>query len=270
MDDSDFITSDKFLNASGSTFTYYKRDYIFRPGHWRGQTMYPLWLKPHKLFGKNLVLGHSDFKTELRVIKRLKFMGVKRLYGHNTLNWKNFSRSIPLGLTNDCDDGPIYRILGNSQHLKIASDNQKHLKNFDGTIYVNFNKSNNLRARGKLLDILRSLNSVKYDELRISEEGRIDYLRNLRKYSLVPCPEGNGIDTHRLWETLYMGGTPIVLKSDYLPEVLNTLPVILLDSWDNLTDMNFIEKKWNETRETLFDYSPLRQSYWIKKLSERS
>ena len=268
MDEDDFITSDKFFRANDSTFTYFKRDFIFRPGHWRGQAIYPLWLQPWKMFGKNLVLGHSDYKTELSTIKILKYLGVKMIYGQNTLNWKNFSRSIPLGLTNDCDDSPIYRILGNSQHLRIASRTQQYPDKFDSTIYANFNPGNNYQARGELLSILRTLKRVKFDELTISNEGRIDYLRKLRKYSLVACPEGNGIDTHRLWETLYMGGTPIVIKNNYLPEVLNRLPVILLDSWEGLRDEKFIENQWRKTRESAVDYSPLRQSYWLNILYE--
>lgn len=53
------------------------------------------------------------------------------------------------------------------------------------------------------------------------------------KFSFVACPRGNGIDTHRLWETLYRGRIPIVAKdkwSDSL-DILN-LPIRKIRSWD--------------------------------------
>ena len=39
------------------------------------------------------------------------------------------------------------------------------------------------------------------------------YRRILLRYMYVVCPEGNGIDTHRLWEALYLRTIPIMQKN---------------------------------------------------------
>ena len=48
------------------------------------------------------------------------------------------------------------------------------------------------------------------------------------------CPRGNGLDTHRSWETLYLGRIPVV-KSSAMDAVFDELPVILVNNWENMT-----------------------------------
>jgi hypothetical protein len=53
------------------------------------------------------------------------------------------------------------------------------------------------------------------------------------KYKFVACPQGNGIDTHRFWETLYRGSIPVVLQSNWSGKIKALgIPVIELTSWD--------------------------------------
>ena len=40
-----------------------------------------------------------------------------------------------------------------------------------------------------------------------------DNLLRLHDYEFCICPEGNGVDTHRLWECLYLKVVPIVINS---------------------------------------------------------
>ena len=48
----------------------------------------------------------------------------------------------------------------------------------------------------------------------------------------VACPEGNGIDTHRFWETLYMGRYPVVLHNR-VNDAFRDLPVLILNKWED-------------------------------------
>jgi hypothetical protein len=265
MDDDDFITSDKFLARAGFGYKYQKRDFLFKPGRWRSRLTFPLWMHPLKYLGQTLVVGHSDFSTGTREIQMLQGLGIRRIYGSNTLNWKNFSHSVPLGLTNDCDDSPIHRIFGNTKHLKIANQSSSPIQDYDATIYINFTASNNSTVRNRLLSIVKDNKFVKYSHFEISDSSRISYLADLRNYSLVPCPEGNGIDTHRLWETLYMGGTPVITKSRFLPLVIQDLPVIQLNSWKELNESALMEERWYEAQKKSDKFGQLRASFWIRK-----
>jgi hypothetical protein len=51
------------------------------------------------------------------------------------------------------------------------------------------------------------------------------------------CPPGNAHDTHRLWESLYCGARPIVLRTPFIERLLETCPgfkLHILDSFDDV------------------------------------
>jgi hypothetical protein len=58
------------------------------------------------------------------------------------------------------------------------------------------------------------------------------YLAELGRHKFSACPRGNGIDTHRVWESLCLGVTPIVERS-VLTEHWRALglPMVLVDDW---------------------------------------
>ena len=59
-----------------------------------------------------------------------------------------------------------------------------------------------------------------------------DELRRLMmEYGWVLCPRGNGVDTHRVWEALYRGATPIVSDSTWSRSLRNYgLPLVIESS----------------------------------------
>ena len=58
----------------------------------------------------------------------------------------------------------------------------------------------------------------------------------MRKTLFVPCPAGNGIDTHRIWESVYLGAVPVVLKSEFCGD--ENWPVLVIENWSELLKMN--------------------------------
>eukprot|EP00941_MAST-03F_sp_MAST-3F-sp1_P006045 g6045.t1 len=84
------------------------------------------------------------------------------------------------------------------------------------------------------------------------------YYDMLSKYKYVACPKGLGIDTHRTWESLYMGAIPIVLKSSISP-VYEGLPVIQLDSWEELNEESL-------TIPENSSYEKLDLDFWVTKI----
>ena len=61
----------------------------------------------------------------------------------------------------------------------------------------------------------------------------------MSEYKFCICPIGNGLDTHRLWEALYLKCVPIVINDDFINVIKNNtnLPLFILNSWDDL-DVN--------------------------------
>ncbi len=88
--------------------------------------------------------------------------------------------------------------------------------------------------------------------------------RNLLKQAMfVASPEGNGLDCHRTWESIYLGVVPIV-KRNYMTEYFASLslPIWIIDSWDEIANCSEEEltKKYNDimlkskTEAAYFDY----------------
>ncbi len=61
----------------------------------------------------------------------------------------------------------------------------------------------------------------------------------LSKFMFVASPPGNGLDTHRTWEAMYLGCVPILLSS-YLSKYYEDLglPIWIVDSYDELNSLS--------------------------------
>lgn len=66
-----------------------------------------------------------------------------------------------------------------------------------------------------------------------------EYFNYLASFKFAICPEGNGIDTHRLWECFYLRVVPIVVDNLFIRKVQETynLPMIILKDWNELRDI---------------------------------
>jgi hypothetical protein len=65
-----------------------------------------------------------------------------------------------------------------------------------------------------------------------------DYLRAVASSYFCIAPRGHGIDTHRVWEALYLRTVPVVTSS-VLTEQLADLPMIVLDDWSDFRSIEF-------------------------------
>ena len=74
--------------------------------------------------------------------------------------------------------------------------------------------------------------------LEISRRVPARYIHALmRRTLLVPCPPGNGKDTHRFWESLYLGALPVVLKRDLIP-AYSPYPYVAIEDWSELSQLD--------------------------------
>jgi hypothetical protein len=245
---------------------YFKRDFLFRPGRWRGNIQLPVWSRLGAFSDKGIFIGHADQATTQRDLDILRKIGVKKVRGTNLQN-SQMSKSVPLGLTNDTKESDLHIIFGNTNHFEVAHTESKNLQNSNFSIYANFSSRNNLIVRSHLLKMATNLPFVQYAETRFTERGRIDYLKDLRFHNLVLCPEGNGVDTHRLWETLYMGGIPVITKSQFLPTVVSQLPVLQLESWNQIQNLNYLMEEYTKIKTCEYNFDVLRMSWWRKQFS---
>ncbi len=275
IDSDDLISGDKFLKFSKDypRVAYCKTDFIYRGGVWRGEKQKSLISNLLELADKILILGHSDLSiSRASAMFLVQVCGAKKIYGTNLRQVQGVSQLLPLGLTNNSGESEFHDIFGNTEHFLHANKIAGSIRTqFNLSIYANFTIQNNSRVRGLVASLIPQLPKsyrLKVESPSMSNEGRVNYLANLRKANFVLCPEGNGMDTHRLWETLYMGGIPVVVKSTYLDPVYFQLPLVRLDSWLDLLIPGILERKWSEVQQFEWDDAILSQSYWLNEISK--
>ena len=87
------------------------------------------------------------------------------------------------------------------------------------------------------------------------------------EYAFVASPAGNGLDCHRHWEILALGGIP-VMKSSAIDPIFDDLPVLIVDSWEDLTE-DLLHQTVAEFRNMTFNYEKLTLNYYRDLLIDK-
>ena len=95
--------------------------------------------------------------------------------------------------------------------------------------YMNFSMGTNVDKRAECYDVFKNDPRV----VIRSNVSRKQYHEDLCRSKYVLCPEGAGIDTHRIYEAIYCGATPIVLRNA-LADLYASYPVKIVDSWSEV------------------------------------
>jgi hypothetical protein len=257
------ITTDGYLSIANSLprCIYSKRDHLFFPGIWRGRYQPArLWSSP--LTSRTLVVGHSDYYMSRWHSHMFRLRGVSHIFAVNADPIPGFVTPLPLGLTNDCNDTPVHSLYGNQSALLEAWAAQPERRSFDGSIYANFSVSTCPRTRASLVRQMIKIPTLVHEVPQPTYASRLHYLRRLRELNFVLCPEGNGVDTVRIYETLLMGGFPIVKRHRALLSALTGLPICWVDDWTLRDFPNFLKQQWSRLTSAVWDYQRLDLTFW--------
>ena len=226
----DIITTDKYLNAFPNN--YYKTDIIINKNtiNWRNKICHP----PNK--NTNLLItGHSDYSINDNDVE---YFSPKIWYTVNKNSRYENIYSIPLGITNNTNESKLHSIYGDLDcMIKVMNEEVNYKK----LVYMNFNINNYSQERQYIWDFFKNEKWITIGNIVNTIEGRTQFLRELKSHSFVLCPRGYGVDTHRLWETLYMGSIPIV-KKNFGYEDFYDLPICFIDDWNQINE-EFLEKE---------------------------
>lgn len=259
----DFITTDKYLlHARECDFCHYlKSDLFLRSRTWRSEAT-GSFLRYRKLPSEtNLIVGHSDdsFGRAKQAVAHLK--GFKSIFGVNLKKSGLLSTPIPLGLTNPTNESALHEVFGNTDLIRKVWQDAPSQTAYSRSIYANFTIETNIAERLPLKKLLIQKN-VGFHEAEVSLTGRAEYLRRIRQANFTVCPEGNGVDTHRIWEALYMQSIPIVKSNPILNPLLENLPVVIVNKWSQIFQEDFLMSHWNNLQDTVFPVSKISATYW--------
>ena len=199
-----------------------------------------------------LVTHNGDLPIPSRFASFLNEKKLIAWFGQNVENYHHPKlHPIPIGLANQ-----QWRH-GDIEAIKNADEKKQDR---DILLYVNINVGTNPLIRQPIYDLFVNksyafvANNIPFDL----------YLNNLGRSKFVLSPRGNGLDTHRTWEALYLGAIPIVKRSS-MDAVFQGLPVLIVDSWEEISE-EFLSEKYQEMKNKRYQKERLYSDYWLKKI----
>jgi len=137
---------------------------------------------------------------------------------------------------------------GNNKIIMNTINNLDNIKKIND-IYFFFTLKTNYNKRYDCYQKLRSHIPVSDKK---TEEEYFDYLAT---FKFAICPEGNGVDSHRIWECYYFKVIPIVLNNAFVQIVKNKykLPMIILNDWSDLIGMQLTYRDFDNFKKEIFN-----------------
>jgi hypothetical protein len=227
-------------------------------------------LLPHVKKPLILITGDGD-RSVFKDIKKETSLSI--LKSNKIVKWftQNYDGTIkhhkiinyPIGLDLHSNRGSqlrsYYQIL---RYFKKSRnfDKKRKFKIFCDVHLTQNTKFNNPRAL--LFKILKKCNHIYFLKKKTNFKKIVQYYS---KYTFVVSTHGNGLDCHRTWEALYLGAMVITKKSS-LDSLYINLPVIIIDTWDCLLDINFLRKEYDRLKPLLkkeYIEKCFEQNYWL-------
>lgn len=91
------------------------------------------------------------------------------------------------------------------------------------------------------------------------------YLMEMKKHKFVLCPSGNGIESARNWETLYMRRVPVFKDHPYLREMFKDFPCLFVNEFEDVTEELLQANQHLFEQAQSMDMGKLDLDYWFKK-----
>lgn len=241
-----FITGHAFKNKAN----YILDEYGFRENIFCNNSIPVYFVKTdyiHKFFNSSLlpnslfelITHNSDYSINIDHAQYLNNSNLQIWFAQN-VNYKHPKLiPIPIGIAN------IEWPHGNTTILQniIYANYHKNI-----LMYANFNINTNIQQRNYCLKYIPN----KFIENNVPFH---TYLSKIAQSYFNICPLGNGIDSHRIWESLYLKTVPIVENTyniRYLTDRYN-LPILLIDDWSELQKLELNE---NHYQSLMINFNP--------------
>ena len=168
----------------------------------------------------------------------------------------------------------FYFIFLSSDFRSIKSFSKLNINNNNRNIlcYSNFSLTTH-KKRELVYNLIKDKNFIKFDHMgkflnySISRD---QFYTNLSNSKFVICPRGNALDTFRLYDTIYAGAIPIVVKEDFHNSYFfNDVPILFMDDEKDFEKLSeqFLENKYKEliNKKKLY-YENLDMNNFVNKL----
>jgi hypothetical protein len=203
-----------------------------------------------------LLLGNSDKNHTQSLVQLLAGTAVVSIFAQNLVDPVPGVEPLPIGLENAWHSK-------NGRPKDFRANRRKSQTRIFRVMWA-FNLETNLIERSMAAsELVSSPIADRLDPLTPRQ-----HRRALSRYSFVASPPGNGLDTHRTWEAMYLGCLSVVLRSHMTQHYEQIgLPIWVVDSFEELRDLNEdqLRKKYYELSPK-FGSEAMWASYWITRI----
>ena len=206
-----------------------------------------------------LVTHNSDHSLDDKLFS-MRPKNIIKWYSQNVMVEDPIVESIPIGLENE---RWFPKIQKKNKILNMVS----RIKKYKNLMYMNHSVRTNPTQRGLPYQLFGNKNwstSVRGTNGQNFES----YIDNIYNHKFVLCPNGNGVDTHRLWETLYLKSIPIVTSS-VNTKFYEDLPILIVNNWGEVNQgllENFFEVVSKKVDSEEYNLNKLKVDYWLNKI----
>jgi hypothetical protein len=258
----DIITQDKYMKNClkyPDVMEYAKIDCLYTDFEWRGITY-----KDYSITKPITVFSHSDYPLTDALLTKYNTPMIKTIFSTNADCFDPRVEGIPHGLTEDCNDTDTHPITGNKQILYDVLATKKENKH---ACYMNFRVKTNYAVRAttwnQLVGHMFIHKRLTHDE-NINLADRKQFLQDIYDSRFTVCPRGNGIDTVRVWESLYCRTIPIV-KKEAAMRYFQDLPILWIDDWSDIESESWLNKQYERIMDSQWNLEKLKIGYWEQR-----
>tara|TARA_X000000950_G_scaffold42351_1_gene46918 strand:+ start:834 stop:1700 length:867 start_codon:yes stop_codon:yes gene_type:complete len=208
-----------------------------------------------KITNEFFIISHNSDMFINSKIQKFDHQNLIKWFAQNIDTQENSKINfIPIGLENK-----MYRKNGKPERY-LNVNLEKRDENIVFSCFREYSNPERVNIK-KIISDIGFINN--YQDLK-----NIDYIKKLSSSKFSICPEGNGVDSHRIWESLILRSIPIVKSNQFVEMLLsNNVPLFVVKDYENLKNLNEDKlSKYYENNEPKFDSLNLHQSqFWIKK-----
>lgn len=208
-----------------------------------------------KIDSEFFIISHNSDRLIDINLQKLDHPKLIKWFAQNLLGVENKKINfIPIGLENK-----MYRKNGIVKRF-LNADIDKVRSNFVFSCFREY--SNNERSNiNKIISKVEYIDSFEF----LKNE---TYISKLAKSKFNICPEGNGLDSHRIWESLILKSIPIVKRNKFIDILVsNNVPLFVLDNYGDLKNLreSILYEFYEENKAKLNSLEVYRADYWEKE-----
>ena len=148
----------------------------------------------------NIYLHNSDHSFDVEHIKLIDNDNIKNVYAQNVNIIHKKVKLLPIGIANSMwkhgDLISVYQCIIDNYKLKKTKN-----------VYININGDTFPYRKELLLEINKQGSKCSINK------NYNEYLQELSQHFFCLCPRGNGLESHRFWESIYLGVVPIIINN---------------------------------------------------------